>query len=233
MTDIERRSVFEHHYNRYLASRITVLILHMLFTETGVAVCVFYFGKMVKEYGVQGIKIVLLVVIAAVPIGVFCICFMSVLDYANEILILYQGKIVFEAGMIKKKTRSIYDIEIVRADRVQCSKNKRKKEHGIAIVKRFVIKPRYRESIFQTGDKVTVLYPATRLLQANGFSTWRTNSIPDTYAVYAFRGDPPSNLLRKDRKFSAKQCENTFWTFAIGTAILLIAVICTILSGTV
>jgi len=232
MTDIERRSIFEQHYNRYLAVHITVLILHMLLIETGVAVCVFYFGRMVKEYGVQGIKIVLLAVVVAVPTGIWCICFMSVLDYANEILILYQRKIICETGTVKKKTRSIYEIEIVRMHSVPCKKNKRIKEHDKVITKRFVIKPGYCESIFQIGDKVTVLYATTRLLQANGFPTWRTSSIPNTYAVYAFRGNPPSNLFLKAQKFSTKQCENTFWTFAIEIAILFIAVIYTILSGT-
>ena len=226
MTDIERRFMFEHHYNKYLVVHIANLIFHILFNETVVMLFVFFFGKLLNEYGTQGIKIILLIGIVACPLVIGCISFMSVLDYANEILMLYEGKIIFETGIIKKKTRLFYEIET--ADTNSCRHQKKRKHHTM-ITKRFAIKPHDCESIFQIGDKVTVVYAATRLLQTGGFSSWRTNAIPTTYTIYAFNEDPPSNVFVKKQLISTKQCKTIFWIFAAGMAVLLVTAICMIL----
>ena len=76
---------------------------------------------------------------------------MSVLVYANEILMLYEGKIIFETGIIKKKTRLFYEIET--ADAKSCQHPKKRKCHTM-ITKRFAIKPHDCESIFQIGFRI-------------------------------------------------------------------------------
>ncbi len=151
MTDIERRSMFERHYNKYLVVHIASLVFHMIFDETVIILYFFFFGKLLKEYGTQGIKIILIIGIVAVPLVIWCIGFTSVLDYANEILMLYEGKIIFETGIIQKKTRRFYEIETVDDNRGQRQK---KRKHSTMITKRFAIKPHDCESIFQIGDKI-------------------------------------------------------------------------------
>lgn len=234
MTDIERCSKFQEHYNRYLVKHVIILMLNMLFVETVIATFVLLFCKMVKAYGVQGIKIVFLFVMVAVPIGISCIAFMSVLDYAKEMLILYQRRFRFETGTITKKKRSMYEIETLQLSNAQHSKYKKRKDKYILLRKGFIIKSSCRESEFQIGDKITILLATTRLLQANGFdASWRTYSSSygpprfdsQGYAIYAFMGDPPANLFETEPKFSTKQCKTTFWSFVVVTALFLVLII--------
>ena len=63
----------------------------------------------------------------AVPIGISCIAFMSVLDYAKEMLIIYQRRFRFETGTITKKKRSRYEIETLQLSNAQPSNIKKEK----------------------------------------------------------------------------------------------------------
>ena len=50
-------------------------------------------------------------------------------------------------------------------------------------------------------------------------------NIERCYAIYAFMGDPPSNLFVTDSKFSIKQCKTAFWLFVTVTALFLFLIL--------
>lgn len=50
-------------------------------------------------------------------------------------------------------------------------------------------------------------------------------NIERCYAIYAFMGDPPSNLFVTDSKFSTKQCKTAFWLFVTVTALFLFLIL--------
>ncbi len=114
-----------------------------------------------------------------------------------------------ETGIIVQKARFnqyLIEISVVDGDRKQkLSRRERKKavvrsavdggsERRHTVPKDFFIPPKNSERDFHIGEQVTVVYAATRLLQMDGYPSWRFVGFMPYYAIYAFEGDETATI---------------------------------------
>lgn len=223
MDEAQRR--FLRSYKRYMIFHTIMVIIHMVAVEIFLWICLSCVSDLVRK---DGNTVLLLIVITASIINVSIMLPQS-LRYAKEVVTLYMGKMKCMAGLIKSKNGRIYEIEWMQTRNVR--NKKAKKERGTTkyrtetkyTTQYYTIDRCARESKFEVGDQITILYPATSILECGGFAA---KPYIQRYrnAVYAFKGEPPFDRFSVNRRFTEAQYQIIFTLFVLLAAFLLVRI---------
>ncbi len=204
----ERYSKYQKRYRAYIIDHTLRVSFHILLCLLAFILCIACFPVMIMRYGFSWIKLILPLVLILFPFAFTVIGIFSVIGYCKEIAQLRAGKVIVETGIIVQKSKFKYLIEISVSDgsrEQKLSRRERKEAFGRSaadggrerrhtVPKDFFIPRKNSERDFHIGEQVTVVYAATRLLQIDGYPSWRAVGITPCYAIYAFEGDETETI---------------------------------------
>lgn len=223
--EAQRRFLFWRSYKRYLIFHTIMVIIYMAAVEIFLWIWFSCVYDLVKK---DGNTALLLIAITVLSIEI-AIMFPQSLRYVKEIVTLYMGKMKCVTGLIKSKNGRIYEIEWMQTRNVR--NKKAKKERGTTkyrtetkyTTQYYTIDRCARESRFEVGDRITILYPTTSILECGGFAG---KPYIQRYrnAVYAFEGEPPLDIFAVNRRFTETQYKIAFELFVLFAAFVLVRI---------
>lgn len=164
-----RYSRFVRKHTLFLLLDISGLMLYCL-AVIDPAVTAILHGS--RTYGGQ---MLLLLVFPLVFFALWAVAAVWALWYLRGILSLLRGSVLVKTGRVTQKRKRTYEVTTVLPKHM-----KRSSYQHLTRPERFYIRDRDCERVFQAGDMIRVVYPASRVLRTG------PQGIP---AIYAFSGD--------------------------------------------